>query len=88
MFIIYDNEFPQIYGLVTTEEKAKQVVDKLSKIALREMLSTDSEDSGIYWEEMSEKEKSKFIENEIKCCFLYKEFDCNVIDYYGRKIIF
>ena len=87
MFIIYDNEFPQIYGLVTTEEKAKQVVDKLSKIALREMLSTDSEDSGIYWEEMSEKEKSKFIENEIKCCF-YKEFDCNVIDYYGRKIIF
>lgn len=79
-YIIYEKNYAccdAIQGLADSLEKAETILEKIAQNALADCLAVDPEDSGIYWDNMTEEQQQEFYEEEIKSNWAIKKMKLN-----------
>lgn len=87
MYIVYEKDYvfsDAICGLADSLEKAEAMLEKIAQEALVVCLAADPEDSGIYWDDMTEAQQEKFYNEEIKGNWAIKEMELNTYITYNE----
>lgn len=77
VYMVYEDDCIDSISLFRTKNAATEEMMKRAYNALAEILDDDSNNSGVYWEDMTTEEKDKFFKEEVLTFYHIKEMIIN-----------
>ena len=77
VYMVYEDDCIDSISLFRTKSAAIEEMMKRAYNALAEILDDDPSNSGVYWEDMTTKEKDKFFKEQVLTFYHIKEMIIN-----------
>lgn len=77
VYMVYEDDCIDSISLFREKSSAIEEMMKRAYNALAEILDDDSSNSGVYWEDMTTKEKDKFFKEQVLTAYHIKEMVIN-----------
>lgn len=77
VYMVYEDDCIDSISLFRTKNAAIEEMMKRAYNALAEILDDDPSNSGVYWEDMTTKEKDKFFKEQVLTAYHIKEMIIN-----------